>query len=186
MAQLKDLLVDIVKVDQSFITGLADDPTDQAIVATIIGLGHALDVEVVAEGIETPEDLRALVALGASGPRGSSLGPGASRRPRRRAHAGGIDLNSIEGCLPVSWQRVGERLPRPARAGQLRSVAAGKVRLVEDLGRYTEVEERLVAQLLVGGIRGRIADEPVDQVVCARGRPTTGPQAMGLDVTLAL
>jgi len=74
MAQLKDLPVDIVKVDQSFITGLADDPIDQAIVAAIIGFGHALDVEVVAEGIETPEDLRALVALGASGPRGSSLG----------------------------------------------------------------------------------------------------------------
>jgi len=74
MAQLKDLLVDIVKVDQSFITGLADDPTDQAIVATIIGLGHALDVEVVAEGIETPEDLRALVALGGIRAQGVLLG----------------------------------------------------------------------------------------------------------------
>lgn len=96
MAQLKDLPVDVMKIDQSFITGLADDPTDQAIVAAIIGLGHALDVEVVAEGIETPEDLRALVALGGTRAQGFLLGrPVSADDLESVLVAGGIDLKAI-------------------------------------------------------------------------------------------
>jgi len=122
MAQLKDLPVDIVKVDQSFITGLADDPIDQAIVTAIIGLGHALDVEVVAEGIETPEDPRALVALGGIRAQGFLLrrpvpadDPDAVLMPGRRSQlhrglpagelaAGRRTLTTPGPCPPASYE----------------------------------------------------------------------------------
>jgi EAL domain-containing protein (putative c-di-GMP-specific phosphodiesterase class I) len=96
MAQLKDLPVDVLKIDQSFITGLADDPTDQAIVAAIIGLGRALHVEVVAEGIETPADLHALVALGGTRAQGFLLGdPAPACDLEMVLTAGGIDLGAL-------------------------------------------------------------------------------------------
>jgi EAL domain-containing protein (putative c-di-GMP-specific phosphodiesterase class I) len=56
--------VDILKVDRSFISGLGRHPEDSAIVASIIGLTHALGIVAVAEGVETPEQLAALQTLG--------------------------------------------------------------------------------------------------------------------------
>jgi len=113
MAQLKDLPVDIVKVDQSFITGLSDDPIDQAIVAAIIGFGHALDVEVVAEGIETPEDLWALVTLGASGPRGSSLGARCQPTTSNPCSSPGASISMPSPGIPGRVDR-GQRASRAA------------------------------------------------------------------------
>jgi len=74
MAQLKRLPVDVLKIDQSFVTGLADDPVDQAIVKAIIGLGRALDLEVVAEGVESSAELDALRAIGCLRAQGFLLG----------------------------------------------------------------------------------------------------------------
>ncbi len=53
-----------VKIDQSFIRGLAGDGTSRAIVASIIDLSHRLGMSVVAEGVETPRQLEMLTALG--------------------------------------------------------------------------------------------------------------------------
>jgi len=64
LANLKRLPVDAVKVDGSFVSGMVHDPEDAAIVAAIMSLGHALGLQVVAEGVETWEQLRELVALG--------------------------------------------------------------------------------------------------------------------------
>jgi len=108
----------IVKVDQSFITGLADDPIDQASVTAIIGLGHALDVEVVAEGIETPEDPWALVALGALGPRGSSLGarcqPTTSTPSSCRGHRSQLHRGLPAGELAAGRRALTTPVPVPA------------------------------------------------------------------------
>jgi EAL domain-containing protein (putative c-di-GMP-specific phosphodiesterase class I) len=56
--------VDIVKVDRSFVSGMASDSTDREIVAAVVGMARALNLSVVAEGIETREQAEALRELG--------------------------------------------------------------------------------------------------------------------------
>jgi diguanylate cyclase (GGDEF)-like protein len=63
-ASLRHLHVDRIKIDRCFVTGIAASPSDQILVQTILKLGQSLKLEVVAEGVETAEDLRTLQALG--------------------------------------------------------------------------------------------------------------------------
>ncbi len=64
LGYLKRFPVDSVKVDRSFVDGLGTEGEDSAIVAAVVSLGHALGLSVVAEGVETSGQLRALVELG--------------------------------------------------------------------------------------------------------------------------
>ena len=54
----------MIKIDRSFIAELAVRPEGSAIVEAIVGMGHALRLQVVAEGIETPEQAREAERLG--------------------------------------------------------------------------------------------------------------------------
>ncbi|MGB6512196.1 MAG: GGDEF and EAL domain-containing protein [Mycobacterium sp.] len=54
LSHLKSLPVDALKIDASFVRDLGTSPGDLAIVRSIIGLGEAFDLQVVAEGVETP------------------------------------------------------------------------------------------------------------------------------------
>ncbi len=65
LSQLQLLPIDEIKVDQSFVNGMLANPQDGVIVRSIIDLGRNLDLEVVAEGAETFEQLAALRDLGA-------------------------------------------------------------------------------------------------------------------------
>jgi len=56
--------IDKLKIDQSFIRDMLDDPNDLAITKAIIGLGHTLGLRVVAEGVEHAEEMRVLYAAG--------------------------------------------------------------------------------------------------------------------------
>ena len=67
-AYLRDLPVHGLKLAGSFVAGLRPperpDPVDQQIVAAVIGLAHALNLSVTAEGVETAEQASRLLALG--------------------------------------------------------------------------------------------------------------------------
>ena len=60
LAHLRELSVDAIKIDPSFIAGLGSDDTVTLLTHTIIQLGRDLGVQVVAEGIERPEQLEQL------------------------------------------------------------------------------------------------------------------------------
>jgi EAL domain-containing protein (putative c-di-GMP-specific phosphodiesterase class I) len=64
MAHLRQLPLDIIKIDPSFVAGLGQDDTLTLITRTVVQLGRALGLRVVAEGIEQPRQLIALREMG--------------------------------------------------------------------------------------------------------------------------
>lgn len=74
LAYLKRLPVETIKIDRSFISGIATDPDDLAIAAAIVSMAHTIGLAVVAEGIETQAQLECLAALGCDFGQGFLLG----------------------------------------------------------------------------------------------------------------
>ena len=64
LTHIKRFPVQEIKIDRSFVSGLGTNERDSAIVAAVLGLGTRLGLDVVAEGIETPEQARRLQDLG--------------------------------------------------------------------------------------------------------------------------
>lgn len=81
---LRRLPVAALKVDASYVAAIGADPAGAALVSTVVNLGHALDLTVVAEGVETSEQRDAVVELGADVLQGYLLGrPGAPEQVER-------------------------------------------------------------------------------------------------------
>jgi EAL domain-containing protein (putative c-di-GMP-specific phosphodiesterase class I) len=74
MAYLKELPVDELKIDRSFVSQMATNPSDAVIVRSTIDLGHNLGLRVVAEGVETQHAWQELSALGCDIAQGYYLG----------------------------------------------------------------------------------------------------------------
>jgi EAL domain-containing protein (putative c-di-GMP-specific phosphodiesterase class I) len=75
LGYLKRFPVEFVKIDRSFVDGLGRDAGDAAIVSAVVGLAHALSLEVVAEGVETEQQLAALLELGCDKAQGYFFAP---------------------------------------------------------------------------------------------------------------
>ena len=78
MAYLKELPVDIMKIDRSYISGVTKSRKDIAITSAMVALGQQLELLVVAEGVETPEQLEFLRGLGCDVYQGFHLSPAVS------------------------------------------------------------------------------------------------------------
>ena len=74
LANLKQLAIDSIKIHESLVGGLGRDPGEAPLVRAVIELGHALGVEVFAEGVESEAQLEQLRALGCDGAHGYLLG----------------------------------------------------------------------------------------------------------------
>jgi EAL domain-containing protein (putative c-di-GMP-specific phosphodiesterase class I) len=77
LTYLKRFPVEAIKVDRSFVAGLGIDAEDSTIVDAVVKLGHSLNLQVVAEGVETPLQLTRLRELGCDRAQGFLFG-----RPR--------------------------------------------------------------------------------------------------------
>ncbi|MDP9239199.1 MAG: bifunctional diguanylate cyclase/phosphodiesterase [Actinomycetota bacterium] len=72
---LRRLPVDVLKIDRSFVTEVADGARDAAIVAGIVAMARALGVRTIAEGVETVEQARALCRAGVDEAQGWLFAP---------------------------------------------------------------------------------------------------------------
>jgi EAL domain-containing protein (putative c-di-GMP-specific phosphodiesterase class I) len=64
LTHLKQFPVDLIKIDRRFVQNLQNDREDGAIVEAILSLAHALEIEVVAEGVEQASQRDLLASLG--------------------------------------------------------------------------------------------------------------------------
>lgn len=75
LSYLKHLPIDELKIDRSFVGAMVHDDNDLTIVRSTIDLSHNLGLDVVAEGVEDPETLEMLRALGCDRAQGHLIGP---------------------------------------------------------------------------------------------------------------
>jgi EAL domain-containing protein (putative c-di-GMP-specific phosphodiesterase class I) len=64
LSYLTSFPVDIIKIDRSFVMGCTAEPKNLIIIKAIIAMGHSMDKQIVAEGIETEEQFALMKALG--------------------------------------------------------------------------------------------------------------------------
>lgn len=64
LAYLRRFPIDMIKVDRSFVSGLATNADDAEVVRAVVSLGHALRLSTVAEGVETAEQAQYLRDIG--------------------------------------------------------------------------------------------------------------------------
>ncbi|HEY9875895.1 MAG TPA: EAL domain-containing protein, partial [Candidatus Obscuribacterales bacterium] len=63
LSSIKHFPLDVLKIDQSFIKDVTRDSHDAAIIKAIVALGHGLNLKVIAEGVETKEQLEFLLSI---------------------------------------------------------------------------------------------------------------------------
>ncbi len=64
LSYLRSYPFDVLKIDREFVSDITDDPGDRELVNAAIAMAHGLGLKVVAEGVETREQLKYLVSLG--------------------------------------------------------------------------------------------------------------------------
>jgi len=73
LGRLRDLPVDILKMDRSFVAGIGQGIADNAVLRAIIGIANTLGLMTIAEGVERPEQLAALNGMGCQAGQGFYL-----------------------------------------------------------------------------------------------------------------
>ena len=99
LGHLREFAVDVIKLDRSFVSGIGTGLADAAILRAVIGLGNTLGLLTIGEGIERPEQLAALNAMGCHAGQGYHLS--------RPLAADALDA-LLSGCIESS---TGRQLP---------------------------------------------------------------------------
>ena len=105
LSYLRRFPFDKLKIDRSFIEQLATEPSAQAIMSAILLLGRSLDLEVIAEGIETPQQLAMVHMLGCSEVQGFLVG-----RPMPAAEVAGFIQQRSARSVPLRAPELAEVL----------------------------------------------------------------------------
>jgi EAL domain-containing protein (putative c-di-GMP-specific phosphodiesterase class I) len=107
LSYLKHLPIDSVKLDRSFVCSATSNPKDAALVMAVVGLAHSLNLRVIAEGIETEEQLQFLRLLRCEEGQGFLLGHPAAPQDMHWATLVGtqkptVISNGWSASLPVA------------------------------------------------------------------------------------
>jgi len=119
LGYLRRFPVDILKIDRSFVSGDGSDGDGQQLVRTIIELGRAYRLEVVAEGIEDEEQRQRLLALGCRVGQGYHFARPAAPEAIEEHLATVHPL--VPRPRPAACQTPGAQVPRPSSARPARS-----------------------------------------------------------------
>jgi diguanylate cyclase (GGDEF)-like protein/PAS domain S-box-containing protein len=103
LSYLKRFPIGTLKIDQSFVRDIATDADDATIVSAVIGMGRNLKQRVIAEGVETPEQLAFLQTQRCDEGQGFQLSYPLSAADFERLLIGGNDLQPW--CRPAGWDR---------------------------------------------------------------------------------
>jgi EAL domain-containing protein (putative c-di-GMP-specific phosphodiesterase class I) len=114
LSYLRDLPVDVVKIDRSFVHQMSSSNVDTAVVAAIMQLSHALGFRVVAEGVETDANLAQLRLLGCDFAQGYLWSEPLTSAQARRTIAGLPPSRALE---PVAQEAGWHRHPASALPG---------------------------------------------------------------------
>ncbi len=164
LAYLKRFPLDELKIDKSFVDGLGHDSEATAIVAAVMGMAHALDLRVVAEGVETADQAVRLRTLGCDEAQGFFYArPGA---------AAAIDARLIAEARAYAGAAT-ERGRRHADSAHI-----GKILVVDDAD---DVRQLARSSLAAVGFEIREAASGEDAVTMARH---FRPDCLVLDVNL--
>jgi diguanylate cyclase (GGDEF)-like protein/PAS domain S-box-containing protein len=104
LGRLRDFSVDILKMDRSFVDGLGHGLTDGAILRAIIGIANTLGLMTIAEGVDRPEQLAALNAMGCHAGQGIALWKTVDFEGMEALLASCIQSSSGRQ-LPPSWRQ---------------------------------------------------------------------------------
>lgn len=92
LTYLRQFPIDVVKVDQSFVRHLGDDSQDSTIVAAVVAMARALGLRVVCEGVETAEQVAALMMLGADDAQGWFFAKALETEQATSVYANGLEV----------------------------------------------------------------------------------------------
>ena len=165
LAYLKRFPLDEIKIDKSFVDGLGHDPEATAIVAAVMGMAHALSLHVVAEGVETADQVARLRTLGCDEAQGFHFA--------RPSTADAIDALLLAESAPRSeWQHTFTLRGAPPPGG------ARKILVVDDAA---DVRQLARSSLAAVGFEVHEAGSGEEAIAMAR---THGPDCVVLDVNL--
>ena len=166
LAYLRDLPIDELKIDRSFIAHVTTDRRSAAIVRSTIELAHALGLKVVAEGIEDQQALNALAAFGCDYAQGYHF----SRPVPAEAFAAWVSARDrrAPSARPSARDRVRVSVDRPAQGqGEVEVALAEEASL-----RGLDPRDVLVGRLLV-----HLDDALVEERLEIRGLVAAGGRA---------
>ncbi len=99
LSYIRQMSLDLLKIDRSFISGMQAGSTDARLVQAMIDMSHAMGLTVVAEGIESEQDLRVLLELGLWIRRRGTISPARCRR--RGCCSGSSTISPAPCCRPT-------------------------------------------------------------------------------------
>jgi EAL domain-containing protein (putative c-di-GMP-specific phosphodiesterase class I) len=103
LARLSTLPVDTLKIDRSFVSGLPNDRSARTLVETILTMARAFNMDVVAEGVETEQQLDMLATLGCDQAQGHLM----SRPVPRDAFTTLLQRGNAPVLMPPDWKTPG-------------------------------------------------------------------------------
>jgi EAL domain-containing protein (putative c-di-GMP-specific phosphodiesterase class I) len=111
LSLLQQFPIHRVKIDRAFVDGVASNKNDRSLVRTIIAMGSSLNLDVVAEGVETVEQLKMLRKLGCAKAQGYLISHPVPAEAMRSTVAALESLSQWEAFDDV----LGDRPDRPTR-----------------------------------------------------------------------